>query len=296
MLGAMDSPTDASRPGARPPDPTARPPAAAAPSRRRRGIAGVSAGVAEYFNVDPVIVRIAAGRAALQRPRRLRLRAGLDLRPGRRRPRRLGAAQAPIDRKDRRHPGLRHRAHRPRRERVLGRLVVAGPAWLLPLGLMALGAWLLLRRDADDADAVDGPRAPRAPVHADRSPRGVGVGAPGTTDVSRRRSRDPATDDAPGEAALDRRADRRRSAGPRATTAARGHRRDRRGRGEPPTAPWDGPGAPDAPRGPPAPVSRAAATRRRGVLGPIVFGALLMWAGLAFLTGVTVETGLAVGR
>jgi hypothetical protein len=36
-----------------------------------------------------------------------------------------------------------------------------------------------------------------------------------------------------------------------------------------------------------------ATARRRRVLGPIVFGALLIWSGLAFLTDVSLESGLA---
>ena len=59
----MDAPSDLGSPGAAPPPhpPRGRP----GPRRLRRRpddghIAGVCAGVAEYFNVDPVLVRIAA--------------------------------------------------------------------------------------------------------------------------------------------------------------------------------------------------------------------------------------------
>lgn len=43
------------------------------------------------------------------------------------------------------------------------------------------------------------------------------------------------------------------------------------------------------------PTSTAPTARRRRMLGPAVFGALLVWTGLAWLADVALETGLAVG-
>jgi predicted membrane protein len=75
---------------------------------------------------------------------------------------------------------------------------------------------------------------------------------------------------------------------------------------EPPRAPWDlpptpvppvPPGPPDSPHGMHGwhGSSWSHRRRRRRFLGPIVFGALLIWAGLAWLGGVSLDSSLAVG-
>ena len=148
----MDAPTDVG------PGPTPGAPRLPVPHRgpgprrlRRRPdeghIAGVCAGVAEYFNVDPVIVRIAAVVLAFSGPGICAYMLAWIFVPEAHGPIPYGAPQAPIDRKD-------------RGTQIFGivLLVLAvsviwgdwwSPArrWLFPLGLMRLGGWLLLRRD-----------------------------------------------------------------------------------------------------------------------------------------------------
>ena len=149
----MDAPTDVGpgpTPGATPPpgSPTGRP----GPRRLRRRpdeghIAGVCAGVAEYFNVDPVIVRIAAVVLAFSGPGLGAYILAWIFVPEAHGPIPYGAPQAPIDRKD-------------RGTQIFGIVLLAlavsliwgdwwSPArrWMFPLGLIALGGWLLLRRD-----------------------------------------------------------------------------------------------------------------------------------------------------
>ena len=250
----MDAPTDAgpSTGAAPPPGPPAGRPG---PRRLRRRpddghIAGVCAGVAEYFNVDPVIVRIAAVVLLFSGPGFFAYVLAWIFVPEASGSVPHGAPQGPIDRKD-------------RGTQIFGIVLLAlatsliwgdwwSPAkrWLFPLGLMALGAWLLLRRDRDD----DAPPAPSAGTSGwGAAPTEVTASAP-TEQV------EPAADDA--------------------TTTGGGD-----GEGGPPTAPWDVP--------PPVPAEVPATARRRRMLGPIVFGALLIWSGLAFLADVSLGTGLA---
>lgn len=260
MLSGMDAPTDVG-PGPTPgatPRPPAPPGGRPGPRRLRRRpddghIAGVCAGVAEYFNVDPVIVRIAAVVLAFSGPGVGAYILAWIFVPKAKGPVPYGARQAPIDRKD-------------RGTQIFGIVllglalsVIWGDWWsparhlFFPIGLMVLGGWLLLRRDKDDDDPESAaPPVPPAPTTAD----------PVNADVT-------ATVDDPSSILLDD----SNSAG-----------------GGPPTAPWDVP-PPPLPLPPEPPTS----ARRRRLLRPIVFGALLVWSGLAFLTDVSVETGLAVG-
>jgi phage shock protein PspC (stress-responsive transcriptional regulator) len=282
----MDTPTDAPRAA----DAFAPPPG---PRRLRRRpddghIAGVCAGVAEYFDIDPVIVRIAAVVLLFSGPGAFAYVLAWIFVPAEDGPAVHGAARSPIDRKD-------------RATQVFGVVLIVlavsvfwgdwwSPArhWLLPLGLMALGAWLLLRRDADGSP----PPLPTAPPSTPVPPPaawawGEGGGevttpfptAPEGADVTT--TMDPPADD-PTAIAED------------PTEADGGAGGDD---GEPPTAPWSSPGpVPPVPPEPPVPaVPLVPAPSRRRVLGPIVFGVLLIWAGIAFLGDVTLETGLAGG-
>jgi len=149
--------------------------------------------------------------------------------------------------------------------------------WLLPLGLMALGAWLLLRRDPDEA-----PPPPTAPLSTPVPPPAAWAWGEGGGDVTTPLPAAPVEADV--TTTMDAPADD--------PTAIAGDPTDADGAaggddGEPPTAPWGSP----APV-PPVPPVPAAPSRRR-VLAPIVFGVLLIWAGIAFLGDVTLETGLA---
>jgi hypothetical protein len=65
----------------------------------------------------------------------------------------------------------------------------------------------------------------------------------------------------------------------------------------PPTAPWDMPPSPvpGVPIEPFRDDGRNPRHRHRHLVGPGVFGVLLIWTGIAWLTGVGLTTGLAVG-
>ena len=303
MLAAMDAPTDVGpgpTPGATPPpgSPTGGP----GPRRLRRRpdegpIAGVCSGVAEYFNVDVVIVRIAAVVLAFSGPGIGAYILAWIFVPAAHGPIPFGAPQAPIDRKD-------------RGTQIFGIVLLAlavsliwgdwwSPArrWMFPIGLIALGGWLLLRRDHDDDDPAippvpPVPLVPAAPAWAwDSSPTATtAVDDPTTTDddTTLVSDADGPDDDATSVAGDGTTTDL--LDGDRAT----------------PRAPWDLPPTP-VPPVPPSPPdgsrgmhgwhgsSWSHGRRRRRFLGPIVFGALLIWAGLAWLGGVSLETSLAVG-
>jgi len=211
--------------------------------------------VAEYFNVDPVIVRIAAVVLLFSGPGLFAYGLAWIFVPEAKGPARHDGPQAPID-------------HNDRGTQIFGVVLLAlaisvlwgdwwSPAtrWLFPLGLMALGAWLLLRRDANDEDGEAIASPPPPPPPPTPSPD-VGGTSDDATILSNPSAPPVVADgDASGGAPLG--------------------------------APWDVPPAPSAPPEPPA------SRRRRRMLGPIVFGTLLVWAGLAVLTDVSVETGLA---
>ncbi|MDQ2650585.1 MAG: PspC domain-containing protein, partial [Actinomycetota bacterium] len=152
----MENPSDATQQLPPPPAPPRR-----LVRRPNQGpLGGVCAGVAEYFNVDPTIVRIAAVVLAFMGP-------GV---PG------YLIAWAFVPKDDGASiaatvgPGA---GQRDRGTQILGivLMVVAvsilwgdwwipGKGWLVPLGLIGLGAWLLLR---DDESAPLVPPVPPAP-------------------------------------------------------------------------------------------------------------------------------------
>ena len=310
MLSPWMPPRTSARP-ARPPRPTPR--GTAGPRRLRRRpddghIAGVCAGVAEYFNVDPLLVRIAAVVLVFSGPGLRRLRAGVDLRAGRAGAGALRRATAADRPHGPGHPDLRHRAARPRRERHLGRLVVTAAGLALPA--RAHGPRRVApapprpRRRA----AVPTPRASAPPVPPTPDDLGVELARRPPHRWSRPRRRPAGRPTA--------------SADP--TVGSRGARRHRGRRHPSPTDPTTvqpttaGPAATRAAWRPPpaAPVGRAAVAgprrwvaastvttvtidrhrhRHRHLVGPGVFGVLLIWTGVAWLTGVGLTTGLAVG-
>ena len=314
----MPPPTSARPARPPPPPPEGRP----GPRRLRRRpddghIAGVCAGVAEYFNVDPVLVRIAAVVLLFSGPGFFAYVLAWIFVPAEPGLARYGEPQPPIDRKDRATQifGIVLLG--------LGVSVIWGDwwsplrGWLFPLGLMALGALAPVpprprRRPAPPVPPTPPvPPAPPAPAVG----RGAGQRAADAPAGDAARHRDPAR-------ALDGDADRRRPA-PTSTdptptrpppmstpmarradattvqpTTDRRRRRRRVGRTAPPTAPWDVPPSPvpgrcRRPR--PAQDHRHRHHRHRHLVGPGVFGVLLIWTGVAWLTGVGLTTGLAVG-
>ena len=159
ILGYMDTPSDTDpAPASSPPPPPPPPAGGSAPARRLRRrpeeghIAGVCAGVADYFRIDPVIVRIAAVVLAISGP-------GLIA---------YVLAWMFVPKEDGSAPPTSRGgwSEQNRGTQILGivLLVVAvsvlwgswwSPArhWLLPLGLIGLGTWLLLRRDEPPLEA-----------------------------------------------------------------------------------------------------------------------------------------------
>ena len=269
-------PTDAGprpAPSSSPPEP----PAGSPRQLRRRPddghIAGVCAGLADYFNVDPVIVRIAAvvllftgsGAIAYALAWIFVPKASAD---------EPNANRGPIDRRD-------------RHTQIFGIALLAlalsviwgdwwspGRRWFFPIGLIALGAWVLLRPDRDDE-----PTDPARPTW----------GWTATPTVPARVGVDPTAAEHDAETTE---ADTDTTEADTADGLPHDVLPDGEGDGEPPTPPWAyGESVPPVPRVPDAPVS----TRRRRILGPIVFGALLIWSGLAWLFGVSLQNGLAVG-
>jgi Cell wall-active antibiotics response 4TMS YvqF len=166
-----------------------------------------------------------------------------------------------------------------------------GREWFLPIGLVALGAWLLFRRDEQGTDPLP-PSTPAPPATPSISAWASTPDAwsPGTSAAP------DATVEAPtvagSDATLERPSDTAPGASAESPTAAPSDATL-----ESPTVGWDPPAPPPPPLGvteaepgpapPPAP-------RRRRIVRPIVFGTLLVWTGVAFLAGVTVQTGLAV--
>ena len=303
MLGPWTPPPTSARP-ARPPRP--RPPRAPGPRRLRRRpddghIAGVCAGVAEYFNVDPVIVRIAAVVLLFSGPGAFAYVLAWIFVPAEPGLARYGEPQPPIDRKDRATQIFGIVLLVPRRQRDLGRLVGARPALAVPA--RAHGA----RRLAPAAPRSTTTTRPRSARPARRPRRchrrrGVGVGR-------RRRDRDVDGTSPPTER---RRPTDAPTHGPRrpmpsatldddhASSPPPTRRRRRRRRAPPPTAPWDVPPPPvpgdrsrrrradrAAPPAPSAPAPRSV---------PIVFGVLLDLGRRRLAHRVSASTtGLAVG-
>jgi phage shock protein PspC (stress-responsive transcriptional regulator) len=300
----MESPPTTG-PWAAPPPPPSPPFGSPRPRELRRRpdegpIAGVCAGVAEYFDVDPVIVRIAAVVLAITGPGVIAYvlawifvpaASGDSLRP---------IQHPPTDRRD-------------RGAQVFGIVLLAiavsvlwgdwwSPArrWMFPLGLMALGTWLLLRRDpatggGDQGVPPPAPSPPPAPWAAPAPPTATTRPAdhePG--DETGSTEPDGTTSDAPGAA------DDEPGGGDATTvglvvdpTAGGGDAGGGAGGGAgPPTATWS---YQPPPRPPEVPELNGTARRRRRMLAPMVMGALLIWGGVAWLSGVSVESALAVG-
>jgi predicted membrane protein len=251
--------------------------------------------VAEYFNVDPVLVRIAAVVLALTGPGIIAYALAWVFVPEASGPARPSVG-APTDRHD-------------RGAQIFGIVLLAvsvsilwggwwSPArrWFFPLGLMALGAWLLLRRDREDE-----PRLPGTPPGGPYPWAGaVPASAPATPPTATPDAADDGDADANAtlEASLDP-----TLVGDDATTELPTTEpdADAGGGGAAGLPPWDhrrwahgrwG----HTPWGPLPEISESAlaARRRRRLVFPIVMGALVLWTGLAFLLGVSLQTGLAV--
>ena len=202
-----------------------------------------------------------------------------------------GAPQPPIDRSDRGTQVFGIAAARPGRERLLGRLVVARPRLVPP-------------------PRSDGPRRLAPAPTARRPPRRRASDPPPPRPTAVRRGPRAGHDHAPAASV-------EAPAAPRPTapletptaTSPRHHRRSptrTASDADQSTRPTDPPGTAPAL----APAHRLGAGPRRSpdhrapsagtadgaaCVFPIVFGALLMWAGMAFLADVSLETGLAVG-
>jgi hypothetical protein len=245
----------------------------------------VCAGVARYFRIDPIVVRIGAVALALAGPGIVVYGLGWLLLPTPSSPPLVPPASA-----SRKLDG-------PTQVVGIVLLVVAisvlwghwwlpGDGFFLPLGLIALGAWLLLRHED--------------PTRGDPPPPGSGGPAwdPGSSTVVT----PPPAKDSPAEEAA---GDTETTAAPTTEEPTDGDDQTtvvdpdstwawQPGDGGPGDggpggrAPWEHPAADE-----PAPDPEA--DRRRRLLGPIVFGLLLMWGGIAWLAGIQVEDALAVG-
>lgn len=329
-----------SPPGSQTPPPPPPPPFGTPHARelRRRPseghLGGVCAGLAEYFAIDPAIVRIAAVILAFSGP-------GI--------PAYILAWIFVPEADDTAPPALTDQGRADRGAQAFGIVLLAvavsillggwwSPArrWLFPLGLIALGAWLVLRR-TDRSDAVGPPpgapypaapstAAPSSPLRpegaadapgpeATEAAHAEGSGGPGArvedgehvsgepTAAARAGASDSTTvaEEQAGTASDTTTSMPLAGSSSRTTWALGvgppahpGHS----GPGIPPTPPappWGaghGPG-PQPPR-PPLTEEELAARRRRKMVFPGVVGGLLVWTGIAFLTGTTVQTGLAV--
>ncbi len=270
------------------PDPDLTPPpppfgTPAARQLRRRPdhgpIAGVCAGVAEYFNVDPVLVRIATVVLAVTGPGVIAYALVWVFVPA--------ASGLPQNR------GTAATDRHDRGAQIFGIVLLAvsvsilwggwwSPTrrWLFPLGLMALGAWLLLRRDRDEQTEL--PPVPPGGPYPWAGTAGAAAARTGATTGPD--DADP-TLVAPGADPT--------SSGADATTELPTSETAGSGSGGPP---WDhGRWGHGSWGGPPPEIPEAllAARRRRRLVFPIVMGALLLWTGLAFLLGTSLQTGLA---
>jgi phage shock protein PspC (stress-responsive transcriptional regulator) len=311
----MEPSSSVGAPGAVPPPP----PPAPGPRRLRRRpdeghIAGVCAGVAEYFAIDPLLVRIAAVVLLFSGPGFIAYVLMWIFVPAEPGHGDLGSTLRHVDRKD-------------RATQVFG-IVLLGlgvsviwgdwwsPArgWLFPLALVGVGAWLLLRPDDDEDDDRGAlppippvppmPPVPPTPPALPPLPWPFSSPAAGATtqDVSGEPGAEPdpaptSADDTLVEGEVDGAADPTTEQ----PTPQAGGSGGWDG-GDPPTAPWDVPPSPAPGPGSGAPAAvhedhrhRPRRHRHRRVLGPSVFGVLLVWVGIAWLAGTGLTTGLAVG-
>ncbi len=159
-----------------------------------------------------------------------------------------------------------------------------GRGWVLPLALIAFGGWLLFR-DADDDDVpvppTDGGGSPWLPPSSTATSVAPAPPAPPAGATEAPHDDTPSGDTTADDTTSD------------ATTAGEAEDTDVLS----PVDGADGDGdAPDAPTAalPPVPPPAPRARRRR-VLGPLVFGALLVWGGVAWLAGLDARDGLAIG-
>jgi hypothetical protein len=276
--------------------------------------------VAEYFNVDPVIVRIVAVVLACTGPGVIAYVLAWIFVP---------AEPGPAD-----HSGTRPLIDTgDRATQIFGIVLLAlgvsvfwgdwwNPVrgWLFPLGLIVLGAWLLLRRD-DDGEEHAGPpplppsppqpalppTPPAAPSWGWTPPAGSTVPVSGpAADPLHEASAPPVegsgspADEAVDPALVDDDTIATDPGGTDATAALAAPGAPGGISGGPPRAPWDMPPspAPGPAHGEPL-TSRHDHRRRRHphrhIVGPSVFGVLLVWAGIAWLAGIGLTTGLAVG-
>lgn len=277
------------------------PPYGAAPPRQlkrrpREGhIAGVCAGIAHYFAVDPVIVRIAAAVLVLSGPGVLAYILAWIFVPE--------AGEAEQDQGG----GLSHNLpfRLDRSGQVFGVILLSlsliflwggwwSPVrrWGFPLALLGLGLWLIFRkRDGDVEDewppgpspAWTAPQATPAPEVVSLAGEGSDKPRPGATDA------DP-TDPLAAE--------------PTAGNSDAGGS----GSGAGNQPPWSYSYSYEYDHGQgdhgrhvhrrlerrPLTDEERAARRRRRMVFPTVMGALLVWVGLAFLAGVGLQAGLAV--
>jgi phage shock protein PspC (stress-responsive transcriptional regulator) len=270
-------------------------------------IGGVCAGIAEYLNVDPTIVRIAAVVLAITGPGLPAYILAWVFFPA--------ADGSVLVNGVPKHPG-------DRRTQVIGIALIAialsvlwgdwwSPArgWLVPLGLLGGGAWLLLRRDDED-DAPPPPPPPFRPTPP-TSPFSVtpvpappaGATEPTDTDSNSNSNSDSDTDGATPVTDTTDVTDATTDTEPDETTPgwATGYTTGvlpgamqwstPPGDGPPVDPPTDVMDLPEPPE-PPAPPQRP---RRRRILGPVVLGALLVWGGIVALAGIDIQDGLAVG-
>lgn len=298
----MASETSGGTSGAVPPPP---PHFGAGPPRRltRRPseghIGGVCAGLAHYFNVDPVIVRIAAAVVILSGPGILAYILAWIFVPEASKAE-LAESYAP-----RSTPPFRA----DRSSQVFGVIIVSlsviflwggwwSPVrrWGFPFALMALGLWLIFRKVRDDepGDADVDPASPYAvPTTAtavtDPASEAAGESQPDEVTapaMGQTASEDddtelaqPATDDPTAE---------QQTVPP--WHAATAEHLAGQGAGLNP------PQHPDHHRRPRRVLTEEerAARRRRRMVFPTVMGALLVWAGIAALSGVGLQASLAV--
>lgn len=248
--------------------------------------------MAEYFNVDPVIVRIAAVVLAFSGPGVFAYILAWIFVPEASDPPAHPFTAPPADRKD-------------RGAQIFGIVLLAvsvsilwggwwSPArrWFFPIGLMALGAWLLLRRGGDDDDqpAVVEPSSTQTYPWSTSTPTPASATLPLTTEPTAESDGSTSTDDATvvedatgGDATAEDTLVSEAAPGTAAAEGADGGVRPPWGQG-----PW-GLGPP-----PDLPESVKAARRRRRMVFPIVLGAMLLWAGIAFLADVSLQSGLAI--
>ena len=220
--------------------------------RPRQGpIAGVCAGIADYFGVDVVIVRIAAVVLAFSGPGVLAYILAWIFVPA-------VHDDAPLATTD-------GAGGSDRGAQIFG-IILLGVAlsilwggwwspfrrWLFPLALIGLGAWLILRRTDPGEPGPSGHQSGESVTEAAPRPSPTTTASPSTTPSSPSASPPPWSD---------------------------------------PTLVGGPAASPDAPTARPV---DAAARRRRSMVLPSVLGALLLWAGVGFLAGVSVQTGLAI--